>query len=689
MAWEASHRVLPGIMQTDEAGTAVIAATNATGSQRLIRRGDVLGEALPIDAPESAWLTEQAALAHVTPVQPPEAPARAPPRLSQAQLHARRAQLRPRLQIACPPENYEDYANLLLEFADVFSLDDNDLGFSNVYEHRIDLTSDNPVHVQQFRIPLSQQAFVNTRVRELIDMNLVEPSTSPYNTPIFAVPKKTMPGEAPKYRLIQDLRALNRLTKQDKHTIMDVRACLDKIGELHAAVFSSIDLRAGYHQMGLAKDSRPYTAFTLPDLGQWQWRVTTMGLTGAPASFSRLMGKVMEGLHFILRYLDDLLAASTSHQQHLQHLRLTLERLRRFNLKINPDKSKFGAASVEYLGHTVSQSGFTIGEHKFAAVKDFPPPTSKQHLQQFLGLANYFRQLIPSYQTHAGHLSQLLAADNAWKAGPLPPRAALAFQTLRNALLSKPVITFPDPSRPFTLATDAAVGSPQSPGGLGAVLTQSRDGHDRVVAYASRALKQHEKTQSAFQLELQAIVWALNHFGPYLRHNTFTVLTDHKPVANLSQQQLKSLHRLHEKMLEFPCTIVCRPGILNDVADALSRNAAPVAAAETDHTIPNLLHFQDTDALCLDVRRVMDGLAPVLAKHASLTPLGPRFTRINGLLAIRDPQGIYNGHRIIAPSAVIVRYRYLKPSESVLNPFQIETLGIGNPCYYYLTLARG
>ncbi len=645
--------ILPGITATNENGLATVAAVNPWAVPVSIQKGDVLGFFDTTLPPEDSWLSEDDVLSAIAPVQtppasaPPQPPVAGPPNLA-----ARQRRLRAKLQISSPPSWRSQYETLLLEFADVFSLDDTDLGFSSALEHRIDLTSQEPVHVKQFRIPLQQQEFIEKRIAELEKMKCIEPSTSPYNTPIFAVPKKTLPGAPPQYRLIQDLRRLNDVTKVDKHTICDVRECLDRIGALQASVFSSIDLRAGYYQMGLAKESRPYTAFTLPTKGQWQWRVTTMGLTGAPASFSRLINKVMHGLNFILRYLDDLLAASRDHPTHLRHLREALTRLRQFGLKINPDKSTFGAPEVEYLGHTVSRKGFTVGEHKFAAIRDFPPPTSKKAVQQFLGLANFFRQLIPRFQAYAGHLSALVPPSHPWKCGPLPPAADAAFKELKAALLTRPVVTFPQPDRPFTLATDASAGDDTNPGGLGAVLTQHIDGHDRVIAYASRALRSHEKKQSAFQLELQAVIWALEHFGPYLRHATFDVVTDHKPVANLSTQHLAALHRLHQKMLEFPCVIKYRPGVLNDIADALSRHPVQVAEVQ-DEPLPNFKRLQqpDKDRLCHDVIMTMDDRAFVSPVFPSLRRLRARLCRYQGFLALQDPRGLYAGHRIVVPEA--------------------------------------
>ena len=177
-----------------------------------------------------------------------------------------------------------------------------------------------------------------------------------------------------------------------------------------------------------------------------------MGLTGAPASFSKLMEQVMRDLTFVLVYLDDLLCASSSHDAHLDHLRTCFLRLRQFNLKLNIDKSSFAAASVQYLGHTVDASGFTIGEHKFLAVRNFPEPTTPRQVRQFLGLANFFRQLIPEFTKWSGQLSPLTSVSHDWKGGPLPPGPKAAFIALREKLLQRPVVAFPDPNEPFTLA---------------------------------------------------------------------------------------------------------------------------------------------------------------------------------------------------------------------------------------------
>ena len=645
-----------GIVQTDRDGYTYVSVPNHFAETRSVKKGEILGSFFPLDKKDlKDPATAVDAAIKVAPVsQAPVGSARSA--VPSRGTEERQAILRRLLKISAPHSHQAQYQKLLLEFHDVFSLDETDLGKANTYQHDIQLTTDEPVHVKQFRIPLAQKEFIQDRLKQLAELRLIEPSVSPYNTPMFAVPKKGLPGEPIKYRLIQDLRALNAVTKKDKHSIMDVRTCLDRIGERGATVFSSVDLRSGYYQMGLTDESKPYTAFTMPPFGKWQWTVTTMGLTGAPASFCKLMEDVMKDLEQVLLYLDDLLCASRTHDEHLRELRQCLVRLRKVGLKINPEKSEFGSASVEYLGHTVTGEGFTVGEHKFHAIQNFPEPTTVKKVRMFLGLASFFRQLIPSFQADAGHLSALLKPDSTWKSGPLPPRAKHAFISLREKLLQRPVVAFPDTEEPFTLTTDAALGDDRNPGGLGAVLTQKIDGHHRVIAYAARSLKDFEKRYGAFNLELKAVSWAIEHFSCYLKSRHFTVVTDHKPVVNLSTAQMKHLHKFHELLLQYPCEVIYKPGEDNVVADALSRNppdVGPVGAInlisdtirEAQEAIPDWANIIKALQAGADMTKI--SIPPEFYRQARRLTLAE-----DDLLALKDPKGMYNNKVIVMPPAL-------------------------------------
>ena len=178
-------------------------------------------------------------------------------------------------------------------------------------------------------------------------------------------------------------------------------------------------------------------------------------------------------------------------------------------------------------------------------------PDSLKKIREFVGLANYFRFLIPHFSANATQLTKLTKASSGYKEGEMPLIAQQAFVYLRNKLCEEPLVAHPKPGLPYHLATDAAAGDEMNPGGFGAVLSQMwEDGNERVISYASRALKKNEENYSAYLLELAAAAWAIDHFSVYLRGRHFDLFTDHQPLESLSRVHQKTLNRLQEQMLE-------------------------------------------------------------------------------------------------------------------------------------------
>ena len=306
-----------------------------------------------------------------------------------------------------------------------------------------------------------------------------------------------------------------------------------------------------------------------------------MGLHGAPSSFARLMDTVMSNLPGVITYIDDVLVHSSTYSQHLDDLRAALSRLRQFGLKLNLHKCLFSGPAIPYLGFTLTPQGVLPGLEKTKAVDLFPEPNSVQRIREFTGLTNYFRHMIPGYARLSSHLTKLTTKESQWKGGPLPPQARQAFLRLKQLLVSKPCLMYPRNDRPFTLSTDASTGSPDQPGGLGAVLTQVDDtGRTRPVAFASRSLKKHEANYGAYLLELAAASWAIDHFSVYLRGQHFTLLTDHKPLTTLNVRQQRTFNRLQHQLCEYQFTIHYREGRNNAAPDALSRNPITVASIQ-------------------------------------------------------------------------------------------------------------
>ena len=478
------------------------------------------------------------------------------------------------------------YKDFVLSNHDVFSGAKLDVGLARRYRHRIDTNTNTPQFRMQFKISPAHQQFLATSVKELLDANAVAPCRSGYNAPVFAVPKQSGAG----LRLVQDLRQLNEVTLDDRYSVLDTRQCLNKVGHSNPTVFSSLDLSASFWQLGLAETSQHKTAFTLPfQSKQYKWLVTPMGVAGACASFSRLMGEILGHIPSTVCYVDDCLVSTPCHRSHITALEAVAAQLRRYNLKLNPDKCRLGQREVTFLGHKVSSKGISPAADKVAAIKAINPPTSLEKLYQTIGLFNFFRGLIPNFARQMAPLHRLTRKDSPWRSGPLPQDALSAFLTVRTALGSGPILRYPDFSRPFALFVDAAGGATLSQidkGGIGALLAQPPSPSSQEfspVSYFSRALKGSEKRYSAFDLELLALTEALRHFQEYIAGQKTVVYTDHRPLSDASKaSNSKTSQRLTQLLVNYDVTIKYRKGRDNGAADALSRNPLPKAMAIID-----------------------------------------------------------------------------------------------------------
>jgi hypothetical protein len=472
-----------------------------------------------------------------------------------------------KVKLNVPDEFKDKYLNVLFNNHEAISQHKYDLGQTETLMHDISLKSEEPVYVKQFKIPDAHREQVEKNVTEWLKLGVVQPTRSKFNSPIFVVAKKN--GGL---RLVQDFRALNEQTHTDKYSMKDVSECIGEIGRSSSAIFSTIDLTSGFWQMLLQPKSRPYTAFTISGLGQFQWVTTPMGLLGSPASFQRLMGTVVAGLSNIIVYIDDLLLHSSLHPHHIRQLDVLLARLIAHGIKINLEKCVFGSTNVSYLGFRLTESGIKPGSDKLKAVAAAKPPSNVHEIRQFLGLCNFFRTHVRNFAQISGYLSALTKKESTWKSGPLPADAPKAFRELHTCLCSEPIVYYPRRDRPYALIVDAALGDDAHPGGLGAILSQiNKSGEHCVIAYASRKFQKHEKNYTPFLLEMQAAIWGMDHFSTYLKGRHFTLFSDHKPLEKLGKVHTRTLDRLQEAMNTFDFEIVYKKGS-EMPADFLSRN---------------------------------------------------------------------------------------------------------------------
>ena len=463
---------------------------------------------------------------------------------------------------------------LLKEFADVFP-DDLPPGLppSRGVEHAIELKPGSRAPICR---PLRHQspkdlAVIEEYTRKGLESGQIRVSNSPFGAAVLIVRKK---DGTP--RVVIDYRALNELTVKNKYPLPLMDEMFDRV---HGAkYFSTIDLRTGFHQIRVAGADVEKTAFRTR-YGSFEYLVLPMGLCNAPATFMQLMNDTFRDLldKTVLVFLDDILIFSKTREEHIQHVREVLTRLRAQKLYGKLSKCSLFQREVQFLGHRIGQDGLAVSQDKVTAVRDWPAPKDVKDVRSFLGLANFYRRFVQNYARLALPLTELTKESVTFAWGPEQERA---FAALKDALSSTPVLLIPDPAKPYTLNCDACDYA------IGATLQQDHGNGLQPVAYRSRKLTDAERNYDTREKEFYALVDACSHWRHYLHGELpFSLLSDHdslkyhKTMPNLTGR----LARWVEKMAEFDYTIQHIPGVKNVVADALSRRADLKGESATDH----------------------------------------------------------------------------------------------------------
>ena len=505
----------------------------------------------------------------------------------------KREYLRTNLQCPEDPHLREQYERLILDNHDVFAKDKYDIGFSDAVSHKIHMKNNKPIFIKQFRIPDAHQDVILDHINEWQNKQVIEECSSPYNSPVFCVPKKS--GGL---RIVQDCREINKNSFEDKYAIKDVQECIDIIGKADSSIFSTLDMASGFWQQNLDENSRDYTAFTIPFLNtQFRWSRTTMGLQGAPASFSRLTALVFRGIANVITYIDDLLTHTKDHYSQLQVLQECFDRMRSYNMKFNIKKCVFGATKATYLGFEISREGVAPAKDKIEAVKQFTAPSTMTEVRAFIGFCNYFRRMIANFSRLAAPLINLTKKSSDWKSGILPPDAIESFDKLKSALCTSPVIGFSRTGGQYILTVDAATT------GLGAIMSQEYNGKEKVISYWSRTLRDHEKNYTPYMLEMTAVCSALEHFHEYLFGKKIIIFTDHKPLLGTSTIQKKTMTRLVEKMNTYDIDLRYKKGCENQGADYLSRHA--IFSIRKEDRFTRIRELQTLDEMSQSITRFL------------------------------------------------------------------------------------
>lgn len=463
-------------------------------------------------------------------------------------------------------EEREAIQTLCHEFSDVFHLEGDRISCTNAVYHEIKTPGvTQPIHQKPYKLPYSQKEEISKQVEEMQRDGIIRPSDSPWNAPLLVVPKKEDASGTKKYRVVVDFRKLNNITVGDAFPMPNVTEILDQLGK--AKYFTCLDMASGYHQIPLQAEDKQKTGFST-DQGHFEFERMCFGLKGAPATFQRMMNRVLIGLNGIKTfvYLDDVIIIGTSLEDHQKQLKEVFERLRKYNLKLQPLKCEFLRKEVAYLGHIITDKGVKPDPKTTECVAKFPIPKNQKDVKSFLGLAGYYRRFIKNFSQLTKPLTNLLKKDTEFEWNDLCQNA---FTETKQLLVNKPILQYPDFSRPFIVTTDA------SNVAIGAILSQGNIGEDLPIAYISRTLNKAEKNYNTTEKELLAIVWATKQFRPYLFGRRFTIVTDHKPLTwlfNVKDPGAR-LIRWRLQLEEHEYNIIYKPGTANTNSDALSRIA--------------------------------------------------------------------------------------------------------------------
>ena len=417
-----------------------------------------------------------------------------------------------------------------------------------------------PIHKPPNRISKQHDDEALKQINELLGMGFIRPSKSSWASPILFVKKKDG-----KWRMCVDYRGLNNVTIKNRYPLPNAQDLLDRL--THAVWLSKLDLASGYHQVRVADDSIDKTAF-ITSHGLYEYLVMPFGLCNAPSTFMQLMNDTLKPLihKCVIVYLDDILIYSTTKQQHIQDVRSVFDILRSSRLYVKPSKCEFGSTELEFLGHIVGHGCMKMSPQKVSAIQEWPIPTNVTEIRSFLGLATYYRRFVRDFSSIAAPMYELTKDSIPFVWGMEQQKS---FDTLKQCIISSPIIRLPDFNKDWIMYTDA------SGYGVGGVLCQEYDGIHHPILFMSHKLGKHEMNWPTHEKELYAIVLMFKVCRHYVQGKHVTVYTDHRALEyiitqpNLTPKQA----RWSAFMCDYDWKIVYKEGKYNQVADALSRRS--------------------------------------------------------------------------------------------------------------------